>query len=166
MSWTCLNQRGNLMKISEFARERGIEASAVYKYLERNPELKNQCRREGKKIVLTEKVLEELEIQYPLKNTAVVVNGIPEEVHLEALERLAKAQDVIIMLQNQISDCKLLLAEKENGIQLLEYKQEHMEERLIEEKMKREVAESRISTLQEELKIEKNKTWLQKLLKK
>ena len=155
------------MILSEFLKGREVKINAVSNYISRNPEkFEGHVTREGKNTILDEEAVRILDEKYPMPKPVVIVNGVPEEEHRAVLERLNKAQEVIIMLQNELTDQKLLVAEREAHNMLLEDKQEHMEERLIEEKMKREAAESRISTLQEELEMEKNKTWLQKLFKK
>ena len=128
------------------------EYSKQKELMRQYPELKEKCDREGKKIILTEEVIKELDKKYPLQKPTVIINGVPEEVYREALERLSRAQDLIIMLQNENTDLKLLQADIRN------------EKILLEDRQKR--AEEEITKLEQELEIEKSKTWVQKLFKK
>ena len=126
------------MKIVEFARERGVEPSAVHKYLERNPELKAKCERSGNKLILTEEVIKVLDKQYPYPKPVVVINGRTEEEYNEALEeviitqkKLNAAKEEIIRLQNELTDQKMLLLEQEHGVALMEEKNNY-EKQLLE----------------------------------
>lgn len=132
-------QKGEIgMKISEFVIGRNVEKQAVYRYLNRHEELLSKCSKEGKELEIPDEVVVELEKQYPLAKPVVVINGIPEEQHREALEeviithkKLDAAKEEIIRLQNELTDQKMLLLEQEHGVALLEEKN-NLEKQLLE----------------------------------
>lgn len=133
------------MKIADFARERGVEISAVHKYLERNPELKNKCERSGNKLILTPEVLKVLDEQYPLPKPITIVNGVPEEEHREVLEKLATANeklslayDKMLEMQKEIAEQKLINAQNEANMMLLEDKKEYLEQRMQEQEQEQQ----------------------------
>ena len=147
-----------LVSISDFAREHGVDPQAVSRYLSRHEELQKHLVEEGKKKLFERdgELYRILEEQYPLAKPTIIVNGVPEEDHREVLERLAKAQELIIMMQNELTDQKLLVAEKEHNLALLEDQQSRAD-------ADRERLENEVSQLKAELENERNKTWWQKL---
>lgn len=144
------------MTITEFAKSRNIEPQAVSRYLNRHEELKKQCRKEGKNLLLTDDVLRVLDEKYPIPKPTIIMNGVPEEEHRDALEKLLKAQELIIQLQNELTDQKLLQAENEAQKLLLEDRERRAEEDAKE-------AKEKVAELMAELEKEKAKTWWQKL---
>ena len=144
------------MIITEFAKSRNIEPQAVSRYLNRHEELKKQCRKEGKNLLLTDDVLRVLDEKYPIPKPTIIMNGVPEEEHRDALEKLLKAQELIIQLQNELTDQKLLQAENEAQKLLLEDRERRAEEDAKE-------AKEKVAELMAELEKEKAKTWWQKL---
>lgn len=144
------------MTITEFAKSRSIEPQAVSRYLNRHEELKKQCRKEGKNLVLTDDVLRVLDEKYPIPKPTIIMNGVPEEEHRDALEKLLRAQELIIQLQNELTDQKLLQAENEAHRALLEDRERRAEEDAKE-------AKEKVAELTAELEKEKAKTWWQKL---
>lgn len=144
------------MTITEFAKSRNIEPQAVSRYLNRHEELKKQCRKEGKNLLLTDDVLRVLDEKYPIPKPTIIMNGVPEEEHRDALEKLLKAQELIIQLQNELTDQKLLQAENEAQKLLLEDRERRAEEDAKE-------AKEKVAELTAELEKERQKTWWQKL---
>ena len=148
------------MILSEFLKGREVKINAVSNYISRNPEkFEGHVTREGKNTILDEEAVRILDEKYPMQNPVVIVNGVPEEEHRAVLERLNKAQEVIIMLQNELTEQKLLVAEREAYNMLLEDKQKRSEASLQE-------AKEKVSQLNAKLEEEQAKTWLQKLFKK
>jgi len=138
--------------LSEFVRGRDVRINAVSNYISRNPELfEGHIRREGKNTILDDEAVSILEKKYPMPKPVILVEGVPEEEHREVLGKLSKAQELIISLQNQLTDQKLLNAEHEYNMKLLEEKQSRADEMVAE--------------LKAELEKEKSKTWWQKLRK-
>lgn len=144
------------MTITEFAKSRNIEPQAVSRYLNRHEELKKQCQKEGKNLLLTDDVLRVLDEKYPIPKPTLIMNGVPEEEHRDALEKLLKAQELIIQLQNELTDQKLLQAENEAQKLLLEDRERRAEEDAKE-------AKEKVAELTAELEKERQKTWWQKL---
>ena len=144
------------MTITEFAKSRNIEPQAVSRYLNRHEELKKQCQKEGKNLLLTDDVLRVLDEKYPIPKPTIIMNGVPEEEHRDALEKLLKAQELIIQLQNELTDQKLLQAENEAQKLLLEDRERRAEEDAKE-------AKEKVAELTAELEKERQKTWWQKL---
>lgn len=144
------------MTITEFAKSRNIEPQAVSRYLNRHEELKKQCQKEGKNLLLTDDVLRVLDKKYPIPKPTIIMNGVPEEEHRDALEKLLKAQELIIQLQNELTDQKLLQAENEAYRALLEDREHRAEEDAKE-------AKEKVAELTAELEKERQKTWWQKL---
>lgn len=144
------------MTITEFAKSRNIEPQAVSRYLNRHEELKKQCQKEGKNLLLTDDVLRVLDKKYPIPKPTIIMNGVPEEEHRDALEKLLKAQELIIQLQNELTDQKLLQAENEAHRALLEDRERRAEEDAKE-------AKEKVAELTAELEKERQKTWWQKL---
>ena len=144
------------MTITEFAKSRNIEPQAVSRYLNRHEELKKQCQKEGKNLLLTDDVLRVLDKKYPIPKPTIIMNGVPEEEHRDALEKLLKAQELIIQLQNELTDQKLLQAENEAQKLLLEDRERRAEEDAKE-------AKEKVAELTAELEKERQKTWWQKL---
>lgn len=144
------------MTITEFAKSRNIEPQAVSRYLNRHEELKKQCQKEGKNLLLTDDVLQVLDKKYPIPKPTIIMNGVPEEEHRDALDKLLKAQELIIQLQNELTDQKLLQAENEAQKLLLEDRERRAEEDAKE-------AKEKVAELMAELEKEKAKTWWQKL---
>ena len=144
------------MTITEFAKSRNIEPQAVSRYLNRHEELKKQCQKEGKNLILSDDVLRVLDEKYPIPKPTIIMNGVPEEEHRDALEKLLKAQELIIQLQNELTDQKLLQAENEAQKLLLEDRERRAEEDAKEAKQK-------VAELTAELEKERQKTWWQKL---
>ena len=148
------------MILSEFLKGREVKINAVSNYISRNPEkFEGHVTREGKNTILDEEAVRILDEKYPMPKPVVIVNGVPEEEHRAVLERLNKAQEVIIMLQNELTEQKLLVAEREAYNMLLEDKQKRSEASLQE-------AKEKVSQLNAKLEEEQAKTWLQKLFKK
>lgn len=144
------------MTITEFAKSRNIEPQAVSRYLNRHEELKKQCQKEGKNLLLTDDVLRVLDKKYPIPKPTIIMNGVPEEEHRDALEKLLRAQELIIQLQNELTDQKLLQSENEAQKLLLEDRERRAEEDAKEAKQK-------VAELTAELEKERQKTWWQKL---
>jgi predicted RNase H-like nuclease (RuvC/YqgF family) len=132
------------MKISEFVKGRDIEKQAVYRYLSRHGELMEKCKKDGKELELPPDVVAELEKQYPLAKPVVIVNGLSQEEERELREHLQKSQELLISIQNELTNTKLQLAEKEKTELLLEVKEEKIEQLTREkEQLGREVEKLR-----------------------
>lgn len=156
------------MKASEFAKMRGIDPRTVNKYLERHPELREDCRKEGNSLVLGEYAERELSKIYPLPSPVII--GIPEEEHRKVLEDLLKAQNALIMLQNELADQKLLNAQNEANMMLLEDKKEYLEKRMQEQeqeqKREKEEQEQENRKLKEEIERLRNRNLLDRIFNK
>lgn len=148
------------MILSEFLKGRNVKINAVSNYISRNPDkFEGHVKHEGKNTILDDEAIRILDEKYPLLKPNVIVNGVPEEEHRDVLNRLSKAQEVIIMMQNELTDQKLLVAEKEHNLALLEDKQSRAD-------ADRERLENEVSQLKEELDKVKNRGFWERILNK
>ena len=139
------------MKISEFIQGRNVEKQSVYRYLTRHENLMSQCQKDGKELELPPEVVAELDKQYPLAKPVVIVNGLSQEEERELRKRLQQSQELLLAMQNELTNTKLQLAEKETLSLRIEMKDEKIEQ------LSREVDE--LKTTNQELKetIEKDR---------
>ena len=155
------------MIISEFARERGVNAQAVYRYITRHPEVRALCRQsdDGDRLELTPEAEEMLSARYPMpKDTIEIVSGVPQskydalqEEHAElqkkyaaVLERLAQIQEARLEDQRKIAAgeaAQLLLEDREAKLQELEQRTATAEETAAAAGIKAEEAEREVSRL-------------------
>lgn len=163
MSTNCRKEKGS-MKASEFAKMRGIDPRTINKYLERHPELREDCTKEGNSLILGDYAERELSKVYPLPQPVII--GIPEEDYrkvveekAELLKKLAEAREKMLEMQETLFEQKEKYLEEKKQVELLEIK-----ENQAEEKAKR--LEEEVSQLKMELETEKQKTWFQKLIGK
>lgn len=120
------------MRITDFVVGRGVEKQAVYRYLTRHPELMEKCTKEGKEIDLPDAVVAALEEQYPLQKPVIVVDGLPPEEERQLRQQLQQAQEQLIRMQQELGECRLQLAAKEQTEMLLGMKSEELEKATLE----------------------------------
>ncbi len=118
------------MTITEFAESRNVEAQAVSRFLSRHPEQKQNCRKVGKNLELSDEALEFLNQQYPLPKPVMIVEGVPHEDYeklqeklLSVQEQLAKAKDLMLDMKDRISENEKQLIQKDADLKLLESKE-------------------------------------------
>lgn len=163
------------MLLIEFAESRNEKADTIRKYINRHKkEFEGLCSFSGAKMELNEKAVELLDKIYPLPRPIEIIEDT------ESRRKLIQLQEAYIQLQAKMVEATTQLAQAEATKLLLEDKEEQLEkaeqkllkaeektERVeIELKELREKSENHIKELEEQLEIEKSKTWLQKLLKK
>lgn len=138
------------MILSDFLKGRDVRINAVSNYISRNPELFNgHVTRQGKNTILDDEAIRILDEKYPFPKPNIIINGLDPEAERELREKLQKAQELIIKLQNDLTDQKLLNAEYEANKMLLEAHEKALEDKITE--------------LSADLEKEKSKTWWQKL---
>lgn len=138
------------MILSDFLKGRDVRINAVSNYISRNPEIfEGHIKRQGKNTILDEEAIRILDEKYPFPKPNIIINGLDPESERELREKLQKAQELIIKLQNELTDQKLLNAEYEANNKLIE-----AHEKLLEDK---------ITELSADLEKEKGKSWWQKL---
>lgn len=151
--------------ITEFAREREVEPDTVTTFIRRHPEIQKDIIQKGKKSAIdTESEgYEALEKQYPLPKPIQVIEDT------ESRKELIQTQKLVIQLQNKLNEATTLIAQAEAQKILLEDKQQQLDK--AEEREQK--AEETIRNLSKELdqvrmalETEKNKTWIDKLLKR
>lgn len=152
------------MTITEFLNGRTVERQAVTRYIERHAdEFRGHTSRKGREIVLDEVATDILDRKYPLQSLVEVVED------KESRQKLIKAQEYIIQLQEKINEQSLAIAKAES-IQLLLEDKEHQlemaEQRENEWKERHERTEEELNKVREELEKERNKSWFAKLLGK
>lgn len=145
------------MTISEFAASRGVMPQVISIFIKRHPkEFKGHIIQKGKSKELDEVALGVLDTHYPLPAPVQVIEDT------ESRKELIKTQKLIIQLQERLQDATMQIAEAEATKMLLEDKQGQLDK--AEEtigKLSNEVDQLRLA-----LELEKNKSWIQKLLKK
>lgn len=109
------------MNITEFAVSRNKTVGAISNYISRHKQqFKGLTRKEGNTIILDDKAIEILERVYPVPKPVQVIQGISEEEYRNKLEELSRAQkdllaakELIISLQNQLTESRLQLKDAE-----------------------------------------------------
>lgn len=112
------------MNITEFVKGRNVDRNAVCMYIRRHSkEFSGHTKTVGKSVELDEFAIELLEKKYPLPSPVEVVED------KESREKLLKAQEYIIVLQQQLADLKeqaalaevrqLLIEDRDNRIDTL-----------------------------------------------
>ena len=145
------------MYISEFAKSRNKTVSAITNYISKHEnEFKGHIRKDGNKYVLDKAAIELLEKKYPLTKPIEIVRDT------ESMEKLLKAQEVIIQLQAQINQEQKLLAQAESMKMLLEDK----EMQLDQAKKKIEELEQTNKNLSDNLINMKNRRLIARILNK
>lgn len=144
------------MKISQFARARGVEPQAVSRYIARHPEIQELCMQENDRIIdLPPEAVELLDAQYPVpKDPVQVVVGVPQskydalsEDHAELQKRYAALLEKVARIQEERVAEQKRLAEAEAAQLLLEDK----EKRLVEEQERAATAEQSAAAAREEV---------------
>lgn len=147
------------MKISQFARARGVEPQAVSRYIARHPEIQELCMQENDRIIdLPPEAVELLGAQYPIpKDPVKVVVGVPQtkydelqEKYLALLERLAQIQEDRLADQKKLAAgeaAQLLLEDREVKLQELEQRTAAAEEAAAAAGQKADEAEREVSRL-------------------
>lgn len=138
------------MTISEFLKGRNVERQAITRYINRHEdEFDGHITKTGREIELDEDAIRILERKYPLPAPVEII------IDHESRDKLLEAQERIIQLQQTVCELQKQLTEHERTKFLLE----DAENRL-------SVSESKNRALEEELILERSKSWLQKLLRK
>ncbi len=152
-----------MLKLSDFAKERGIARDTITQYIRRNSEMfENHTELDGKWLMIDEEAERILSKKYPLPVQLVLEDK-------ESRTKLIQAQETIIQLQSQLATAQQQIATAEATKMLLEDKEKQLikaEERLEKEEQLKENALEEIKELQNQLEIERNKSWFQKLLGK
>ena len=144
------------MNITEFAKSRNIEPQAISRYIGRHQEFKGHTKKSGKAVELDETAVELLEKKYPLPQPVQIIEDT------ESRQKLIKAQELIIQLQNKLLDAQSQIAEAEAIKLLLEDKKAQ----IARYEQEKETDKQKIDELSAELFAEKSKTWIDKLFKK
>ncbi len=120
---TKYNERGGILKTSDFLNGRDVERQALTRYINRHPELfENHTKKMGKEIELDDEAVAILDKIYPLIQPVELINGVPQEVHIKIQNELIQAQKdnaelmkALLQAHEQLSVAnteKLLLEEK------------------------------------------------------
>ena len=120
---TKYNERGGILKTSDFLNGRDVERQALTRYINRHPELlENHTKKMGKEIELDDEAVAILDKIYPLIQPVELINGVPQEVHSKIQNELIQAQKdnaelmkALLQAHEQLSVAnteKLLLEEK------------------------------------------------------
>ena len=152
------------MTITEFLEGRTAERQAVTRYIERHKEeFKEHISKRGREIEIDDVAFAILEKKYPLQSLVQVIED------KESSQKLIKAQEYIIQLQEKVNEQSLLIAKAESMQMLLDNKEQQLarsEQRENEWKEKQKQTEEELNRVREELERERNKSWIAKLLGK
>lgn len=163
------------MKMTDFARERGVNRDTITQYIRRNEGLfKGHTEVKGKALYIDEIALDILDKKYPLHKPVELIEDIETIKELsETRMKLVEASKMIINLQNKLTEQSLTIAKAEATQMLLEDKTkelERMESMLEKAEIRAEKAEEQktaandeIAALRKELEAERNKSWWAKL---
>ena len=150
--------------ITEFLEGRTAERQAVTRYIERHKEeFKEHISKRGREIEIDDVAFAILEKKYPLQSLVQVIED------KDSRQKLIKAQEYIIQLQEKVNEQSLLIAKAESMQILLENKEHQLarsEQRENEWKEKQKQTEEELNRVREELEKERNKSWITKLLGK
>lgn len=100
------------MTIAEFAKKRGVDQQAVYKYIKRHPDAFDN-HVSGHPMQLDEEALRILSSVYPEKNAVEIVEDV------DAYKQLVEAQKTILNLQEKIHAYERMKADSEASERLL-----------------------------------------------
>lgn len=147
-----------LVTISGFAESRNVDRDTVNAFIRNHPEVKEHTKRQGKNVVIDtdSEGYEILDKQYPLPQMIQIIEDT------ESRQKLIQAQELIIKLQNKITEQAIEIAEKDTTKALLEDKSAQLDKTQAELENARET----ILELNKELAMEQSKTWFQKLIGK
>lgn len=147
-----------LIKITDFAESRHADRDTVNAFIRNHPEIKIDTQRNGKNIVIdTDSAgYKLLDKQYPLPQLVQIIEDV------ESKNKLIKAQELIIQLNDQLAKQATLIAQAEATQILLEDKQAQIEE--LRERLAK--SEENAENLRTQLDAEKHKKWWQKLTHK
>ena len=109
------------MTITEFLEGRTAERQAVTRYIERHKEeFREHISKKGREIEIDEVAFGILEKKYPLQSLVQVIED------KESRQKLIKAQEYIIQLQEKVNEQSLLIAKAESMQMLLENKEQQL----------------------------------------
>lgn len=109
------------MNISEFAKSRHVEPQTVSIYIRRHQQdFEGLTIKDGKDVILTDAAIQILDEVYPLPSPVQVV------VDHESRDQLVKAQQMIIQLQQKLTDQAEMIAEAKLHRYLLDQKDEEI----------------------------------------
>lgn len=132
------------MNISEFAKSRHVEAQTVAIYIRRHQkEFEGLTAKDGKDVVLSDAAIEILDTVYPLPSPVQVV------IDHESRDQLVKAQQMIIQLQQKLTDQAEMIAEAKLHRYLLDQKDEEIAKLKLEKTDQEESIKEKDRLLQE-----------------
>lgn len=111
-----------MILLTNFAEERGEKPDTVRKYIRRHEEeFEGLFKIDGKQMILSSEAVRLLEKVYPLPKPIEIVEDVETIKALaESRAQLAKAQEVIIQLQQKMNEQAVMLVQAENKMLLLE----------------------------------------------
>lgn len=151
MCYTCvkyLRKEQKSMNITEFSESRSIKVQAVSNYISRHPELfEGHTTKEGNLTILDDAALELLDKKYPLPQPIQIINGIDSEEYQRVLNELNQKNNLIIQMQQELSDVKLKLVEETSQKLFLAEKNENKDKTIAEQNKSLETANNEILRL-------------------
>ncbi len=127
------------MKLTGFAKERGIPRDTITQYIRRNPELfEGHTKVDGKWLIIDEEAERLLNEKYPLPKPVEIIED------KESRAKLIKAQELIIQLQDKLGQAQGKIAQAEAMQLMLEDKERQLDRAEGQiEKMEAEAADLR-----------------------
>ena len=113
---------GNWVSITDFAEARGLDRNTINTWIRRHPEVENECEIQGRdRCIHTNspayKILEE---QYPLPKPVQVLRKEDMPDYYRAIDEAKEAYKVISLLQEQLKEQAVQIAEQKSVQLLLE----------------------------------------------
>ena len=148
------------MNITEFSESRNIKVQAVSNYISRHPKLfDGHTSKEGNLTILDDAALELLDKKYPLPQPIQVINGVDSEEYQRVLNELNQKNNIIIQMQQEMSNIKLKLVEETSQKLFLAEKNENKDKTIAEQNKSLESSNNEILRL-------KNRNLIDRILNK
>lgn len=150
-----------LVTITDFATERNVDRDTVNAFIRNHPEIQKFVSRQGKNTVIdtTSEGYEALDKKYPLPQMVQVIEDT------ESRAKLIKAQELIIQLQEKLTEQQGMIAKVEAQQLLLdktEKENSEMKQKLDEretdlEKARNEITQTKIELAEKENNVEQER---------
>lgn len=162
------------LKISEFIKGRNVNYDTVRRYLKRNPELFKGHIGRANNIELDEVAVQLLEEKYPLPEPVQVIQDVAARDKLQEItEKYAAAMEKITALTEQNAQLlviqskqRFLEEENRNLVDKIDERDRQLQEisdKVENRERKVKVLQRDIQFLKEQLEVERNKSWWDKL---
>lgn len=155
------------MNLTAFCESRNVKTNAVANYIARHPEMfEGHIIKNGNISELDDVAFQYLDEKYPLPQPVQVINGVNPEEYQRVLNELNQVNielntknNIIIQMQQELSDAKLKLVEETSQKLFLAEKNENKDKTIAEQEKSLESANNEILRL-------KNRNLIDRILNK